>query len=162
MNKHQRGLTLIELMMVITLLAILIVAAAPLSGLWVREADITGAGGELTQAVGHAKAAALRNRIGATANNPVSAICITNNTLTVRQGSGNTAVNCTAPGAGDTLWSTQLDTDVTIESASVAVSCVCFDNKGYFTTQGNCGGCLMTDAVQVTANGVDDLNIFLQ
>lgn len=153
--KRQLGFTLVELMIVIAVLAFLILATVPLTGAWVQSADVTEVHGDFTEAVGRAKAAAMRNSPAITGNNPVTAICISNTkVLSVLENNGANTPNCTA-NTGKKLWSTQLDTDVNFTSAGAAVSCMCFDNKGLLTTQA-CAGCLSVTNFTVASGSEND------
>ena len=148
MRKAQ-GFSLIELMIVIAILAFLVLAAAPLSGAWVQDADLHEVEGSLTQAVGRAKAAALRNYAAAENNQPVTAICIANNTVSVRERTASAAPDCATP-AGTLLWQDAIDEDVSIKANTVAVSCMCFNNRGFLTSD-SCAGCNTLSTLTLTA-----------
>lgn len=150
----KQGFTLIEVLIVIAIFALIVLVAAPLSGSWVRDANLLETEGQLTQAVGRAKAAALRNKVAATGDNPVSAVCLSNNNvLTVREGTAaGIAPHCTTP-AGDQLWQTQVNTNVTVKANGAALSCMCFTNKGLLTAQGNCAGCSTSTSFNLSASG---------
>jgi type IV pilus assembly protein PilA len=152
----QRGFTLIEVMIVLAIFSLIVIVAAPLSGSWVREANMTESEGQLTQAVGRAKAAALRNKMGATGNAPASAVCLSNTKLlTVREGtSAGVAPHCTTP-TGDQLWQAQVNASITVQANSAALSCMCFTNKGTLTNDGNCATCSTSTTFTISATGVE-------
>ncbi len=152
--KFEHGFSLIELMMILAIMALLATAAAPLTGGWVKDADLTKVRGSLTQAVGRAKAASLRNFRGAQSNAPVAAICIANNTVTVREGTSANAPSCSS-NTGTVVWQDPLDSDVTITSGGSAVSCLCFDNRGLLTNNA-CTGCSTTGSLTLTAGSHND------
>jgi type IV pilus assembly protein PilA len=134
LDYRKKGFTLIEILITISLLALIILVAAPFSGSWVGDARVLETEGQLTQAMGKAKAAALRNRMGAINNNPVAIICKNNtNLVTVVEGISGTAPNC-SPLAGSQIWETQIHSTVTINVNNAAMSCLCLDNKGAVTT----------------------------
>jgi prepilin-type N-terminal cleavage/methylation domain-containing protein len=136
----QRGFTLIEVMIVVAIFALIVLVAAPLSGGWIRESDLVTAEAQLTEAIGRAKAAALRNGRAATDENPVAAVCRSDsNLLTVIEGTAAAAPSC-AP-TGNQIWQAQLSSHVTVEVDSSNLSCLCFSNKGQLTTAGACGSC---------------------
>lgn len=160
---HCKGHTLIEVLIIIGLVALLALAASPFTGAWVRSADIVKVQGDLTQAVGRAKSIAQRNAIGSLNASPVAAICIAaDNTLTLRQatpaGANPAELPDCNPVAGTQVWSTTLDRDVrvTVGDPPVAVSCVCFDNKGLLTSAAQCAGCTTNSTVTLTAAGTEN------
>lgn len=62
------GFTLIEVMIVLLLVSLLAVAAAPFTATWIASADVQQASGQLEQAVRLTKARALRNAVEAIDN----------------------------------------------------------------------------------------------
>jgi prepilin-type N-terminal cleavage/methylation domain-containing protein len=147
------GFTLIEVLIVIAIFALIILVAAPLSGYWVRDANRLEVEGQLTQAIGRAKAAALRNYMAATGENPVTAICLSaTNLLTVREGTAGVAPDCD-PAAGTQLWQAQLSEHVAVQAGGAALSCLCFTNKGLLTGTSTCNTCSTTTSFTLTAGG---------
>jgi|SRR5690606_565123 len=143
------GFTLIEILIVIAIFALIILVAAPLTGSWVSDANRLEAEAQLTQAIGRAKAAALRNHRAATGDNPVTAVCLSgNNELTIREGTDAAAPNCD-PAAGTELWQVQINKNVTVQN----FSCLCFTNKGLLTNDGACSSCSTTTEFSLTAGG---------
>lgn len=143
--KKQYGFTLVEIMVVLGILALLVFAASPLTGAWVNDAHLAQTEGSLKQAIGRAKAIALRNEQGITSDNAAAALCITEadgeRVLSVLEGVDNDSPSCTGP-TGSVSWSTQLSQriDINTENDSPA-SCVCFDNKALITASGDCSAC---------------------
>ncbi len=70
----QSGVTLVELAVVLLIIALLALAATPLTSSWTTNADLHTAGGQINQAFSHAKAAALRNALGAIGDAPAARI----------------------------------------------------------------------------------------
>lgn len=148
-----RGFTLIEVLIVIAIFALIILVAAPLSGYWVRDANRLEVEGQLTQATGRAKAAALRNYMAATGESPVTVICLSaTNLLTVREGTAGVAPDCD-PVTGTQLWQTQLSQNVTVQSGGANFSCLCFNNKGALTSNSTCNVCSTSNELTLTAGG---------
>jgi len=157
-----RGFTLIEVLIVIAILGLLILVAAPLSGGWVRSANVLETEAQLTQAFGKAKAAALRNNRAATGDSPASAVCLTNNVLTVREGTSTAAPSCGATPTGTQLWQIQVSEHVTVKLGSATganFSCLCLNNKGQPTTNA-CTGCATSINFHLSA-GSETQNVAL-
>lgn len=162
-NQKQRGFNLIELMIIIAILATLAVAAVPLGGAWVQDADLIEVEGDLTSAIGRAKSSSLRNATAVTGGNPVSAICISDtNMVTILNANGAGTPDCVA-GTGDQVWQAQLDSDVEIFETNLAdledpvndISCVCFNNKGLLTQAAPCQACSVTSTITLMAGRKD-------
>lgn len=161
--KH-RGFTLIEVLIVIAIFAVIILVAAPLSGYWVTDANRLETEGQLNQAISRAKAAALRNYMGATSEKdpatdevaPVAAMCLSDaNLLTIRQGtpgSPPTAPSCDTA-TGTQLWQAQLHKNITVQSNSADFVCMCFDNRGVPTKGGSCSSCTVSMDFSLIAGG---------
>lgn len=148
------GFTLIEVMIVVAIIALVVLVAAPLSGHWVTDANRLEAEGQLNQAVGRAKAAALRNYMGATGNTAVTAICLSNdNVLTVLEGTpGTPAVspNCSSA-TGTQLWRAKLHANIGVQANAADFSCICFDNRAVPTS--SCNTCTTSMEFSLTAGG---------
>lgn len=150
-----KGFSLIEIMIVIAVIALVVLVAAPLTGNWVSDAKRIEAEAQLTQAVGRAKAAALRNHMAATGESPVTAICLSDsNLLTVLEGTAGAAPSCASAG-GTKLWQAQLHKGISVKVDSNDFSCVCFNNKGLLTTSGSCSACATTS--NLSLDGEDPL-----
>lgn len=154
-----KGYTLIEVLIVIGIFAATVLTVAPLTGAWLREAQMVETEGELTQAIGRAKAIALRNEMAAIGNNPAAAICINRPaapalpTITVREGANGVSPSCEAVPAGVQAWQTPLRREVAITANNIDVNCICFDNRGLLTTAGGCGACSVNTVFTLAAGG---------
>ena len=142
----KKGYTLVETMIIITIVGLLVMAAAPLTGSWVHDANISQTQGNLSQAIARAKSLALRNVGGAFGGLPVAVICINNTQkLTLLQHNGTQSPSCIGP-VGDLMWEVQLHKNVKIYEVisntvnTLAVGCMCFDNQGLMT-QNQCAVC---------------------
>ena len=92
---NSRGFTLVEAMVTLAIMALVIAVTVPLTGGWVASANRLDAQGALTEAFGHARGAAIRNAMAASADSPVAKICLESGELKVLQG---TAVSAAAGG----------------------------------------------------------------
>jgi prepilin-type N-terminal cleavage/methylation domain-containing protein len=148
------GFTLIEVMIVVAIIALIALVAAPLSGHWVTDANRLEAEGQLNQAVGRAKASALRNYMGATGNAAVTAICLSpDNVLTVLEGTPGTPPTspiCSSS-TGTQLWRAKLHANITVQADAVDFSCMCFDNRAVPTS--SCNTCTTSTKFSLTAGG---------
>ena len=135
------GFTIIEVLVVLAIVALIAVVATPLSRDWMRDANRLETEAQLTQAIGRAKAASLRNKMAATGDSPVTAVCRSDtNLITVREGVSGTAPNCSTSG-GTQIWQAQISTNVTIKVNGSALNCLCFSNKGLTTSSTPCSAC---------------------
>jgi prepilin-type N-terminal cleavage/methylation domain-containing protein len=146
------GFTLIEVLIVIAIFAMIILVGAPLTGAWVTDASRLETEGQLTQAMGRAKAAALRNYMAATGDTPVTAICLADdNILTVLEGApGTPSPDCNSA-TGTQLWRAKLHPSIAVKLNSEEFSCVYFDNKG--TPIKDCANTISTLEFTLTAGG---------
>lgn len=148
MKHAQSGLTLVEMMIVVLLIGLLALLASPLTGSWVNGARVGESLGAMEQAVGQAKAAALRNPAAIQGENAASAICLSpEGVLSVNPAKPATPPDAASPatcGAGGPapLWSTRLPSGVIVKTGIHDWSCSCFTNKALLTNSGTaCGGC---------------------
>lgn len=160
--RHNRGFTLIEVLIVIAILAAVILLAAPLTGSWTADASIQESEGQLKEAIGRAKSIAQRNQMMAVGETPVAAICISDTkALTVRKGGENTPPSCAVNPAGTQVWQAQISQKVAVKNGVNTVSCICFNNKGLISTAGNCAACTSSTELNLAVgNQSETFNIF--
>jgi len=91
----QRGITLIELMIVVVIIGLLAVVTTPFTQGWLDEARVNDARSLLHRGYAEAKALALRNPENAHGNQVAACLLLSNGVLLVRSG---TTCN------GDTVW----------------------------------------------------------
>jgi len=147
--RRSHGYSLVELMVVVAMVGILAGATLPLGSLWVNGAKLAKVEGALTQAVGKAKSAAIRNSHNTVAGQPVAMVCLTNTELSVRQSSNSAGPSCGVTPTGFETWRAELLSEVSISSGDDAVSCICFNSYGMLNTAGACSGCLSDNPVNL-------------
>lgn len=155
--KKMQGFTLIELMIVVLIVGLMLLVASPFTGAWSDSARLTEAKGVWTEAIGRAKAAALRNPAGVstTAAGDVevaAAVCITN-AIEVRGAIAGVPATAAAaavpyvaaacPSTGNLLWSSPLINGVSIEGAdaddaTASITCLQLDNRGFAVGSNTC------------------------
>tara|TARA_Y100001001_G_scaffold164725_1_gene198339 strand:+ start:4791 stop:5273 length:483 start_codon:yes stop_codon:yes gene_type:complete len=150
----QAGFTLVELMIILTIMAIVAVVSVPLTSGWVDSAERLEAQGALTEAFGHARGAAIRNAMGAAGQDAVARVCLANGALRVLRGTSTAAADC-ATGAGVTVWQKNIDADVQITQDGTAYQCSCFDNRGLLTAAA-CGSCGTSFTFTLATGTADD------
>jgi prepilin-type N-terminal cleavage/methylation domain-containing protein len=153
---RQTGLSMIELMIVVLLIGLLALAASPFTNAWVQGANVNKTLALLEQAVGSAKAGALRNTDGIRGENAATALCLSGRDLRLVPGAG--VADC---GAAAALWSGRVPDGVEIKIAAVDWRCSCFTNRGLLTTtEASCNACGNSLTFTVTAGGENEtLNI---
>lgn len=169
MTPRQAGLTLVEMMIVVALIGLLALLATPLTTSWVHGARVGESLAAMEQAVGQAKAAALRNSAAMHGAKAASAICLSDDgVLSVRPAKpaapsvASAPANCSASGEAP-LWSTQLPNSVTVKNDGQDWSCSCFTNKALLT-KSDCADC--GDSLEFTVSSgagsgaVDDERTF--
>lgn len=131
---RQRGVTLIELMIGIFIMAMLLMAALPLGQYWVNSNRQMQARGLMWEAVSQARAMALRNPSARRAGEPSAMLRLSNGQLEV-----------VVPDNDTPLWSAVVRQDVTFKlvdgggfadagsmgaSSNPALDCINFDSRG--------------------------------
>ncbi|PUA29126.1 MAG: hypothetical protein B0W54_00500 [Cellvibrio sp. 79] len=127
----QHGLTLVEMMIVVVILGILAAAASPLTTRWVDNAKLNEGAAALDEAIGRAKAAAMRNtaRINSS-DQAASRLCFSAEKIKLV-----VPANATDPLTCDLtpVWSVTLSDRVKIKVDDANWQCSCFNNRGLIT-----------------------------
>jgi type IV pilus assembly protein PilA len=135
---RQQGMTLIEIMLVMLIMALLALAASPFTSAWVGSAHISETLSTLEQAVGRAKASALRNPAAVQGEMAASAICLTNGEIRLFNAAPGVAASCNGV---NPAWRTTLPRLVQVQIGAANWMCSCFTNKSALTTSGDCNAC---------------------
>lgn len=126
----QKGISLIELMITIAILAILVVMGTALTTQWSKQAELDKAVWSLQSAIDRARAEALRNEfaIDQWQGTVTSQLCWDSTTqqLTIHQATSSGAASCLTP----IVFSYQLANTVTIKQLDdSAFTCLAFDDR---------------------------------
>lgn len=150
---HSRGFTLIELMITITLFALLLVVGVPLTQSWTNSAYQRDAAGLLKQGLSRTKSIALRNQGKVQDTAPAAVLCLSGQSLKLLSLTSGQSIDCTV--TTPILWSTPLPAAAVIQVANVNLACVAFNNRGFPVSSGSC----TTGTIQVTAGSEAAVNV---
>lgn len=135
----ERGVSLIELMVTITILAILVVTGTSLTALWSKQAELDKATMSLKSAMDLAKSTAIRNEFSKNMDYAASQICFDQNKkeLSVHKATATESASCTTT----IVFSYPLSQTIEIKDAnSNDFKCFSFNHFGQVSTDitGNC------------------------
>ena len=153
--RNSKGFSIIELLIVILLMGLTLVKGIPFTMDWVNSARVTETESALVEAVGFAKAKALRNSQGIISGGAVTAVCYSNGGLRVVEAADDTSpAQC---GGGSTqIWTLTLAGNVDIVVQDNDFACLCVDAKAQFTQSGGCNACSSNTTFALTAGGISD------
>jgi prepilin-type N-terminal cleavage/methylation domain-containing protein len=142
---NSKGFSLVEVMIVVTLIGLFATAASQLGAKWIQQTRLTEANGIVERAISQAKALAIRNPEQVFTNDATAALCVSDQTIKLKTVAAG-AVNCT--NAGAEIWAAKLPQGVTIKKtlgtlaatrSSPAATCVAlFDRKNNYKTENTC------------------------
>lgn len=133
MNRSQRGVTLIELLVAIAILGMLMLVGVPLTASWIHGAQVSNAKSRLAQAYGLAKALSLRNPAKAQEANAAASLVIDSeqNAIYVCSGAAST---CNSTSSTKT-WQTTVASGIAItyqpaSGSAATLASIEFSNTG--------------------------------
>jgi prepilin-type N-terminal cleavage/methylation domain-containing protein len=122
--RHRAGFTLVELMVALAIGALMMMLCVPFGVAWMDGTRQLQARGDLIDAVGRAKSAALRNGDGRTSGQIVSRIVLE------EDADGNEVLSVRNEQDGSVLWSAGLPRAVSLETlAGDAFVCAAYDSR---------------------------------
>ncbi|MDM1345335.1 prepilin-type N-terminal cleavage/methylation domain-containing protein [Acinetobacter pseudolwoffii] len=135
----ERGVSLMELMITITILAILVVTGTSLTALWSKQAELDKATMSLKSAMSLARSTAIRNEFSQNSDDAASQICFdqNKNELSVHKATATESASCTTT----VVFSYPLSSTIEIKNANnTDFKCFSFNSFGQITTEitGNC------------------------
>lgn len=123
-----RAFSIIELLVVVTIVGILILVAVPFTRGWNDGAKVAEAESILKRAVGKAQAVALRNPTGSDVSSAAAGVKQAGTTLLVCEGSPASA-SCSAAGSA-LIWREDLPAGVTLNVEGAALATIAMNNRG--------------------------------
>ncbi|WP_157003273.1 prepilin-type N-terminal cleavage/methylation domain-containing protein [Ralstonia sp. A12] len=120
--RYERGVTLVEIAVVLVIVSLLVFAIVPLSGTWITQANVNLAQTLLIQGAAHAKARALRNPNNATSGDGAAFLLLINRTVCV-QTQAPSSINCAGA-----IWSASMPIAATLDGAET--QCIGYSNVG--------------------------------
>lgn len=135
----ERGVSLIELMVTITILSILVLAGTSLTSLWSKQVELDKATMSLKSAMSLSKSTGMRNQFAKNMNDTASQICFddTNKEITVHKATAMGSASCSSP----IVFSYPLSQTIDIKNVNATkFKCFAFNNFGQIinVNAGNC------------------------
>lgn len=135
LNSNEAGVSLIELMVTIAILAILTVTGISLTSKWSQQAELDKAIMSLKSGMSLAKSTAMRNGSARAVTDAASQVCFNNSSISVHEATAAAAASCLTP----TVFQYSLSNAIAIKKAdSTNFSCFAFDHFGEVLSIGNC------------------------
>lgn len=131
------GFTLIELMMVITILTLLITIGGQLTRSWIDRAQVNNTAASLKNAVSQAKVAALRNTNNYALDHPSTFVCwsSTSDDLYVIRANVGSSNGCDPSSSFNTvLYQFKTAKEISIKQQSTVFQCLTFNAAGFVVT----------------------------
>ena len=139
---RQLGFTLIELMITITILAILLVMGSSLTQTWIDRSQVNNTITIVKNTMLQAKVAALRNPYNSLSNTPSVSVCLDSSNILhiIRANIASTEPCSTTSANNSLLQSTPLASGISIKHGTVLFACLSFNSRGMITpnTDPNC------------------------
>ncbi|MHA6909961.1 prepilin-type N-terminal cleavage/methylation domain-containing protein [Ralstonia pseudosolanacearum] len=147
-TQYERGVTLAEIAVVLIIVALLALAAVPLSGAWITQANVSLGQTLLVQGAAHAKARALRNTSNATGAVGTAFLLLTNRSVCVQE-QAPSSMNCTGA-----VWSASMPVAATLDGSDT--QCIAYSNAGLPTTAAVGGtSCSTTGSFVLNSGGAN-------
>lgn len=154
-NTRPSGFSIIELMVVLALLAVTLAKGIPFTVEWINSSRVATASSVMVEAVGLAKAQALRNPVGMINAGAISAVCLDNGQVqVVAAANENSPAGCA--NSSKMLWAQNISPNLNILAEDNSFECLCFDSKARFNTTASCDGCSRSSAFTLSLGGSSD------
>lgn len=133
------GVTLIEVMITVAILAILVLTGTSLTGLWSKQVELDKATISLKSAMSLSRSTAIRNQFAKNIGDTVSQICLDNNNkkIVVHKATATGAASCSSP----IVFSYPLSSTIEIKNVNATnFKCFAFNSFGQVMNinAGNC------------------------
>lgn len=160
---RNKGFTLLEIMLVISIFVAVMIGGLPLSSNWYSTVSQTDTTGKLRMAAATAKAVAQKNKFSKSLDVSAAAMCLSDLSIEVREATDTDAASCET---GGIVWSSSIGqtTKVEIFNRSKATwsefQCICFLPSGRSAGTDECPTCsLMSEVRLVTGERNAELKI---
>lgn len=136
----QLGFTLIETMIIVTIVGILAGLGSAFTVNWVRQAELNTATASLESAINLARSAAIRNATGVVGDQTSGHLCLSNHTLIVHIGGDEDETGTESTCSTTSLYNFKISSNITIKAASETddFKCIAFNNSGQVVEAAGC------------------------
>lgn len=143
MYQFEKGFTLLELIVSLSLMVGLALLVSSLGGTWIQSANVTRAQGVLQRAYSMTKNTALANSVAKSSIEAAAILCFSSSELKVFSGE-----SCNG---GVLIWKSALPSGVEITLGGITPSCLALTNTGALVSTTNAGDCVTSVNYSITA-----------
>lgn len=153
LGSRERGVSLVELMITITILAILIVSGTSLTALWSKQIELDKATMSLKSGMGLARSTAIRNAYPQKTDYMASQICFNkiDKELSVHKATKTESASCSTP----VVFKYALSETIEIKNADTS-DFVCFSFNNFGQISNDIGNCQINLSLMVSNGSLNE------